>query len=64
MVNLHWATLLLTESVPDYVIVHDLAYWVEANHTPEFWLRFRRAPAEYEQRERWLPEHGASVVVL
>lgn len=60
-VNFHWATLLLPPSIVDYVIVHELAHLVEANHTPEFWLRVGRALPEYEQRKGWLAEHGVEV---
>lgn len=60
-VNFHWATILLPPTIVDYVIVHELAHLVEANHTPEFWLRVGRAMPEYEQRKRWLAEHGVEV---
>lgn len=64
VVNFHWATLLLPASVIDYVIVHELAHLAEANHTPEFWLRVGRALPEYDQRKKWLAEHGASAVAI
>ena len=63
-VNFHWATILLPASVVDYVVVHELAHLVEANHTPEFWRRVARALPEYEQRKAWLAEHGGEHVVL
>ena len=48
----------------DYVIVHELVHLIEANHTPEFWLRLGRTLPEYEQRKAWLAEHGGRHVVL
>lgn len=64
VVNFHWATLLLPATMIDYVIVHELAHLVEANHTPEFWVRVARALPEYEQRKKWLAEHGATAVLI
>ena len=63
-VNFHWATVLLSPSEVDYVIVHELAHLIEPNHTPEFWLRVGRALPEFEQRKAWLAEHGGRQVAL
>jgi len=63
-VNFHWATMLLPPRVVDYVIVHELVHLIEANHTPEFWLRLGRTLPDYEQRKAWLAEHGGRHVVL
>lgn len=60
--NFHWATILLPASIVEYVVVHELVHLVEANHTPEFWLRLERAMPDYEQRKRWLAEHGAEYI--
>lgn len=62
--NFHWAAILLPASIVGYVIVHELVHLVEANHTPEFWLRVERAMPDYEQRRQWLAEHGAEYVTL
>jgi predicted metal-dependent hydrolase len=57
--NFHWATILLPASIVEYVVVHELVHLIEANHTPEFWLRVERTMPDHEQRRRWLAEHGA-----
>lgn len=57
--NFHWKSILLPPSVVDYVVVHELAHLREPNHTPAFWTRVERALPDYEQRKRWLAEHGA-----
>jgi predicted metal-dependent hydrolase len=46
-VNFHWATIQLSPSLIDYVIVHELGHVYEPNHTPEFWLRVKRAMPGY-----------------
>ena len=60
--NFHWATILLPAGIVEYVVVHELAHLVEANHTPEFWLRVERTLPDYKQRRQWLAEHGAEYV--
>jgi predicted metal-dependent hydrolase len=62
--NFNWATILLPVSIVDYVLVHELVHLVEPNHTPEFWLKMERVMSDYEQRKRWLAEHGASYLGL
>ena len=63
-VNFHWATILLPPSVIEYVIVHELAHLHEPHHTPEFWLRVERAMPDYENRKRWIAEHGMAFAAL
>ena len=62
--NFHWATILLPPSVIDYVIVHELAHLIEANHTPLFWQHVGRVLTDYEQRKTWLAEQGGAYVNL
>jgi len=47
-VNFHWATMQLNPTLVDYVIVHELAHILEANHTPEFWARVERAMPNFQ----------------
>jgi len=42
----------------DYFIVHEIAHLVEANHTPEFWLRVERVMPDFRKRKQWLAQHG------
>ena len=36
-VNFNWRLIKAPMFVIDYVIVHELAHLIEANHTPRFW---------------------------
>jgi predicted metal-dependent hydrolase len=46
--NFHWATIQLTPTLVDYVIVHELAHIHEPNHSPGFWSRVERAMPNFQ----------------
>jgi predicted metal-dependent hydrolase len=46
------------ESVREYVIVHELAHLIEANHTYHFWSIVRTHIPTMEKAKAWLKEHG------
>ncbi len=45
--------------VIDYVIVHELAHLIEANHTPKFWNIVRTQAPSMEKAKAWLQKHGS-----
>ncbi len=66
-VNIHWATMQLSPSLIDYVLVHELAHLKRPDHGAAFWRIVELALPDYEEyRERlrrtgddlWLPEEG------
>ena len=57
-VNLNWRLIMAPVFVLDYVIVHELAHLLEANHTPRFWNIVRTHAPTMEKARRWLREHG------
>lgn len=63
-VNSHWALILLPPRIVDYIIVHELAHFMESNHTPGFWLLVERTMQDFEQRREWLGRHGGQLVAL
>ena len=44
--------------VIDYVIIHELAHLIEANHTPRFWNVVRSQITQVDKARQWLIEHG------
>lgn len=48
----------LAYDVIDYVIVHELAHLLEANHTERFWSIIRAHTPSMEKAKAWLKEHG------
>ena len=57
-VNLNWRLIKAPMHVIDYVIVHELAHLLEANHTPRFWNIVRAKVANSEKAKEWLKSHG------
>jgi predicted metal-dependent hydrolase len=57
-VNFNWRLIKAPMFVVDYVIVHELAHLMEANHTPRFWNIVRAQAPTMEKAKAWLKEHG------
>ncbi len=57
-VNFNWRLIKAPMFVIDYVIVHELAHLIEANHTPRFWNIVRAQSPKMEKAKQWLMENG------
>jgi predicted metal-dependent hydrolase len=57
-VNFNWRLIKAPMFVIDYVIVHELAHLMEANHTPKFWNIVRAQTPTMDKAKAWLKEHG------
>lgn len=57
-VNFNWRLIKAPVFVIDYVIAHELAHLIEANHTPRFWNVVRAQVSRMDQARIWLREHG------
>lgn len=57
-VNFNWRLIKAPMFVIDYVIIHELAHLIEANHTPRFWNIVRTQAATMDKARAWLKEHG------
>ena len=57
-VNFNWRLIKAPMFVIDYVIVHELAHLIEANHTPRFWNIVRAQIPKMEKARAWLSENG------
>lgn len=56
--NFNWRLIKCPMFVIDYVIVHELAHFLEQNHTPHFWNIVRAQVQEFSKAKLWLKEHG------
>jgi predicted metal-dependent hydrolase len=54
-----WRLALAPAPVADYVVAHECAHLVEANHSPRFWAVVHGLVGDERPHRRWLREHGA-----
>lgn len=59
--NFNWRLIKAPMFVIDYVIVHELAHVIEANHTLRFWNIVRAQLPSMDRARDWLREHGQSL---
>jgi predicted metal-dependent hydrolase len=57
-INFNWRLIKAPMFVIDYVIVHELAHLIEANHTSRFWGIVRAKTPSMEKARAWLRERG------
>jgi predicted metal-dependent hydrolase len=57
-VTFNWRLIKAPMFVIDYVIIHELAHLIEANHTPAFWNIVRARTPTMQKARAWLKEHG------
>jgi len=57
-VSFNWRLIKAPMFVIDYVVVHELAHLLEANHTSRFWNIVRTHAPTMEKAKTWLKEHG------
>lgn len=57
-VSFNWRLIKAPMFVIDYVIVHELAHLLEANHTPQFWNVVRTHVPRMEKARAWLSDNG------
>ncbi len=56
--NFNWKLIKAPMLVIDYVIVHELAHFLEHNHTSTFWNIVNTQVPYHFKAKRWLKEHG------
>jgi predicted metal-dependent hydrolase len=57
-VTVNWRLVKAPVGVADYVIVHELAHLLEANHGGNFWSIVRSHVTKVEAARAWLKEQG------
>jgi predicted metal-dependent hydrolase len=60
--SLNWRLVLGPPQVLEYVVVHELAHLLEANHSAGFWALVEGQFGDYEERRAWLRENRLELV--
>ncbi len=61
--NFNWHIMKAPASVIDYLVVHELAHLLEANHTPRFWNVVSVQVPQVEWAKEWLRRNGGVLEV-
>ena len=56
-----WRLILAPYSVLDYVVAHECAHLVEANHGPRFWAQVKALVGDPRASRAWLRKYGADL---
>ncbi|MBC8868958.1 MAG: M48 family metallopeptidase [Planctomycetes bacterium] len=59
--NFHWKCMMAPATVLDYIVVHELAHLIHANHTKAFWNEVDKVMPDYQERKEWLRANGAGM---
>ncbi len=57
-IRLSWRLALAPVAVADYVVAHECAHLIEANHGPRFWAVVHGLVGEVKPHRAWLRAHG------
>ena len=57
-IYLNWRLMMAPEEIGEYVLAHELAHLVRADHSPAFWRQVEMLVPDYRAPRRWLREHG------
>ncbi len=56
-----WRLILAPAAVADYVVAHECAHLIEANHGPKFWALCERLVGDPSPHRAWLRAHAAEL---
>lgn len=60
--NFNCLLMLAPAEIQDYVVVHELCHRKEMNHSPRFWAEVAKIMPDYQERRKWLKDHGQEIM--
>lgn len=63
-ISFNWKLVFAPEPVIDYVVVHELAHLVHADHSKAFWDLVKKHDPECLRHRRWLRDHQMETAYL
>jgi predicted metal-dependent hydrolase len=60
----NWRLVFAPVFVADYLVCHELAHLLHANHGPRFWAQVEKMCPRMSEARQWLRRHGGSVYRL
>jgi len=62
-IQLNWQLVQATQSINDYVIIHELCHLRQHNHSKAFWDLVEQFDPNFREHRRWLKQHGHLLVI-
>lgn len=60
--SFNWRLVMAPPEVADYVVVHELAHLIEADHNSEFWRIVGEYDDDYKEHVDWLETNSARLI--
>lgn len=62
-IQLNWQLVQATQSINDYVIIHELCHLQQHNHSKAFWDLVEQFDPDFREHRSWLKHHGHQLVI-
>ena len=62
-IQLNWQLVQATQSINDYVIIHELCHLRQHNHSKAFWDLVGQFDPNFREHRSWLKHHGHQLVI-
>ncbi len=59
----HWKGIMAPQTIIDYIVVHELCHFHQADHTDAFWNEVDKVMPDFWERKEWLRNNGAGLDV-
>ena len=59
----HWKCTMAPQTIIDYIVVHELCHFHQADHTDAFWNEVDKVMPDFWERKEWLRKNGAGLDV-
>ncbi len=60
-ISLNWRLIMAPPEVMTYVVIHELAHMLQANHSSAFWAVVARYAPNYKESRQWMRKHAAQL---
>jgi predicted metal-dependent hydrolase len=60
--SLNWRMVMAPPDIVDYVVIHELAHLIEADHNREFWRIVGEHDPDYKRHADWLDANSTKLI--